>query len=182
MIQELIQIKESDSLDAVCARFGEFLGLNQPVKTNVMKRVLEDQLFAHDLISCRNTPGFLSVLLNDPVNNQYEVSHEVEDHSTLELTSRITKALINWGKAGFSKVDPKIYTKRMSACEGCSHFVEPPRKLIYKLIKKVNKEAKICNLCGCVASRKALLPSESCPAPHDKLPGMSKWEEPLQEN
>jgi len=163
MIEEFLEIKETESWDELCTRMGSVLGLEGPVPSSVLKRVMDDPLYAHHLITCRNTPGFLNVLLNDPRNKVYEVPETVEEKTNIELISGVSRALLRWGKAGFSKVDEETYQERLATCRQCSHFVDPPRKLLYKVMMIKKPSEKICKLCGCFISRKAKLSTESCP-------------------
>jgi hypothetical protein len=164
MMQELLKIDGTESWEDLCTRLGKTLGLDQPVSSSVMRRVMDDPLYAHDLLSCRNTPGFLKVLLHDPRNEAYKPPVQIAEKTTLQLLSKASSALFKWGKAGFSTVDEETYQRRFNTCLQCVHLVEPPDKLLYRLMTSGKPNEKICNLCGCVAAKKARLPTESCPA------------------
>ena len=65
------------------------------------------------------------------------------------------------------------------ACRACPHLVDPPAdRLLYKLSTGSPVERKICDACGCVASRKARLPSEGCPKADPSDPARTRWGEP----
>ena len=71
MITELTSITSLDSFSEMCTRMGAFLGLNKPIPENAMRRAIEDDNYANNLITCRNAEGFLQALLDDPVNESY---------------------------------------------------------------------------------------------------------------
>jgi len=185
MIQELLAVKENESLPEMCERLGIFLGLEKPVPINVLLRAIDDPLYASDLIICRNAPGFLIPLLKDPKNQAYAPSQEIESKSNWELTQKAVKTLVNWGKAGFSVVDDETLERRENACLACPHLSEP-QKLVQKIIpsKEINQKIgqrtgkKVCNLCGCNVSKKIRIPSESCPDKHPTQAAMTRWGEP----
>lgn len=179
MIEELLEVDETTSWEEVCKRFGEFLGLETAVQSGVLRRAMEDPLYAHDLITSRNTPGFLAVLLRDPQNNEYEPVRTADKKSTAELVAKASEAFFKWGKAGFSTVDDETFEQRWSACTSCEHLSEPPDQLAYKIIASKKSDRRVCNACGCVASRKAKLPTEKCPVASPVNPGMNRWGQPM---
>src|SRR5215471_1732106 len=97
MIRELIEVRETDSWEDTCKRLGTFLGLKEPVPSCVMSRAIDDAVYAHDLISCRNAPEFLKGLLNDPANRSYEPARETNKRSNRELAAKAAGALFKWG-------------------------------------------------------------------------------------
>ncbi|NEP52731.1 MAG: hypothetical protein F6K65_29580 [Moorea sp. SIO3C2] len=187
MIQELLAVKENESLSEICVRLGTFLGLEEPVPMNVLLRAMEDPIYANDLIICRNAPGFLIPLLKDPRNKAYEIPQQIEPKTNLELAQKAVKTLIGWGKAGFSVVDDETLARRENACLACPNLSEP-QKLVQKLIpsKDVTQKLgertgnKVCQLCGCNVGKKIRIPSESCPEQHPTAAAMTRWGEPRE--
>jgi hypothetical protein len=182
MITELIEVQETESWDEICLRLGRFLGLNSAVPSSVMRRAMDDPLFAHDLISCRNTPAFLNVLMSDPANKYYEPAQEVIKRSSFELASKAAGALLKWGKAGFSQIDKETYERRYNACLACEYLVDPPNQIAYKISFAKKNDRKICNACGCVAAKKARIPTEACPMADPTNHALNRWGEPMKIN
>ena len=178
MIPELNNIDGTESWDELRERFGKVLGLDSPVPAAVMRRAMADSIFAHRLLTSRNSRGFLDSLMRDPRNRAYDVAEPPTELSNRELIGKAAKALVSWGKSGFSQVDQETYTRRIDACHGCPNLGEPGNQLVYKLRRK-SEDSRVCKLCGCVAARKARLPTESCPAAHPTEPGLSRWGEPV---
>lgn len=180
MIQELLNVKPTDSFQDICSRMGTFLGLDEQVPENAMHRAIEDQDYANNLIMCRDAPGFLKVLLNDPVNGQYAKV------SNTALIKKATGAFLRWGKAGFSVVSEEILETRENACLGCE-YISAPQTVLQKLVtskatEQIGKRVAdcVCKLCGCSLSKKIRLPSESCPAVHPENSQLNRWGEPTQ--
>jgi hypothetical protein len=190
MLEEMLAVDETASLDEVRAEMGRFLGLDEPVPAVVVRRAVEDPLYAHELVISRNAPGFLRALLNDPGNAAYaqapavaqpvEAGTEAIRRSNLGLAAKAAKALVKWGKGGFEQVDLPIYERRVSACKACPNLIDPPDQLAYRLIRGEGFDRKICNLCGCVASKKARLETETCPGVDPRDPSINRWGEPVR--
>lgn len=194
MLDELLAARETESMEELCARLGTFLGREQPVAPSVVRRFSADPEFAQNLITCRQTPAFLQVLLNSPETKKYEQPEDMQpvqkqtaenmasahQRSSLELAAKAAKAFIKWGQAGFSQVDAATYQRRLNACRACPHFVEAGQQIVYRLATtEKDDKRKICNVCGCVVASKARLPGETCPMPHPEDPTLNRWCEPL---
>jgi hypothetical protein len=186
MIQELLEIKPNESFPEMCARLGTILGLDEPIPENVLHRAIDDPGFANDLITCRNAPEFLRVLINDARNADYipKVS-ETKTINNKELIQNASKALLRWGKAGFSVVDDATLEKREDSCLACPNLLAP-EKMLQKLVGKKTKAVigrrtgkQVCSLCGCNVSKKIRIPTESCPAQHPTKIGLTRWEEAM---
>ena len=149
------------------------LGLEQPLGEDVVRAAAEDPIYAHHLRVCRNAPDLLRSLLANPPRARERV-----EASDLELIGKAAKALWNWRKAGFSKVDTATFERRWSACTACPHLVQPPDRTLYRLTSFQEGDNRVCNLCGCVASRKVQLPTETCPTAHPDDPALTRWSEP----
>jgi len=181
----------SESWDELRLRFAKELGLDEPVPSATLRRALNDEDFAHRLLVSRNAPGFLRPLIDDPDNLKYadpseslraEVyasRPEPARRSNAELAKNAAAALLRWGKSGFTQVSPEVYATRTAACNACPHLTEAPNQLAYKVKLAREEDMRVCNLCGCVAARKARLPDERCPGAHPSEAGMNRWGEPL---
>lgn len=184
MIQELLDIKPTDSFLEMRARMGAFLGLEEPLPENAMRRAINDEDFANSLITCRDAPGFLKPLINDPKNEIYATKEA--NLSNTQLIGKATQAFVKWGKAGFSVVDKDILEKRENACLGCENLMKPETALQ----KLVSSEASdqigrrtsnaSCRACGCNISKKIRLPTEACPVEDKNQAGFTKWGEEIK--
>lgn len=72
-------------------------------------------------------------------------------HTFLDLTNNLTKALVEWQRAGRPVVTSEQWNKRLTICRGCEYWSEI----------KTTKIAK-CKKCGC-SSGKLLLSTSKCP-------------------
>lgn len=186
MIQLLSDIGEATPMPEMQDRLGEVLGLGRAVPMPVLLRAIEDPGFASDLITCRNAPDFLAALFDDKRTRAYAPAAEKEAASPVRLAGKAASALARWGKAGFSTVDDETLERRESACLTCPHLTEP-ESLLQKMVPvgPVSGDLgsrlgrRTCNLCGCVATKKIRLPTESCPGGHPVRDGMTRWGEPM---
>jgi len=183
MIQELLDVKASDSFSEMCARMGAFLGMEEPLPENAMRRAIEDEEYANNLIACRDAPGFLKALINDPQNDSFAPKNDSVTNA--QLIGRATKAFVKWGKAGFSVVDQKVLESRENACLGCENLMKP-EKVLQKLMSSKSKDQIgkratdcTCKACGCVISKKIRIPTEACPVEDKNRPGFNKWGEAI---
>jgi hypothetical protein len=189
MIQELLDIKEGESIDELRARFGRVLGHRGPVPVAAFVRATEDPSYCSYLLTSRGSPGFLEPLLNDPANDAYAPREEDPSHSSVALAGRAAKALAQWGKAGFTIADPDTIERRERACLSCPHLTEPSTKL-QKLMpsRPVSDELgrrtgdKVCAECGCQVAKKFRLPTEQCPVEDPDRPRFTRWGDPFAES
>lgn len=185
MLEELLAVEKSASLDELCQQMGQFLGLAEPVPAAVVRRVVDDPLYAHELVISRNAAGFLRVLLNDPANARYveqsdtAVAPTAIKRSNLELATKAAGALAKWTRGGFAQVDLATYERRFSICKACPNLIDPPDQLAYRLVRGEGLDRKICNACGCVASKKARLATEACPVADPQNAAINRWGEPI---
>ena len=185
MIQRLLDVTESTPIPEMRARLGEVLGLGRPVPMAVLLRAIEDPGFAGDLITCRNSPEFLAALFDDRRTRAFAPAAEAAAASPVKLAGKAATALARWGKAGFSTVDAEALERRESACLTCPHLVEP-QSALQKMVPVGARSGavgsrlgrKVCELCGCIATRKVRLPTETCPGAHPVLAGLTRWREP----
>jgi hypothetical protein len=99
--------------------------------------------------------------------------------STTELALRAARALVNWGKAGFTTTDEETVRRRLSVCLGCPHMMRAPNRLAYQFTCNGETDPRICVLCGCMLSWKVRLASETCPDQDPDHAGFSRWGEPI---
>jgi hypothetical protein len=191
MIDKLHQLKQSQSWEEVRLEFGKYLGLEEAAPAGVTRRAMEDRMFAHYLVVCREHPSYLEKLLKDPKNKKYEdtaagagvpVVPAAVERSNLELVAKASKSLLKWAKAGFERVDQVEYDKRFEACKNCLFLAAAPDKIVYKFKLKNETDMRVCNACGCVASRKARLATEACPKADPANPGFNRWGQPMVGN
>lgn len=190
----MYELKPGVSPEELQAQFAEYLGTADPVPIGVILHAVEDQYFRSNLMLCRNRPDMLRSLFSNPKNVEFEEQYRSESklggdtqaelpgqHGTLELLGRASKAVFSWAKVGFANVDMATFERRFSACQGCDMLSDPPTKMIYKLVKTKHTDPRICGACGCVASRKARMASESCPLASKEDSQLNRWGEPLME-
>jgi hypothetical protein len=191
MLDKLKQLEQSRSWDDVRLEFGKYLGLEGPAPSGVIRRAMEERMFAHYLVVCREHPSYLGKLLTDPKNKEYEDKAAdaaapafpvADDRSNLELVAKVSKSLFKWAKAGFARVDPAEFDKRFEACKSCSFLAAAPDKMVYKFKLKNETDMRVCNACGCVASRKARLATEVCPEAGPANRGFNRWGQPMPGN
>lgn len=171
VLQELID--KDVSWDSMRLEFGAYLGLPDPVPSAVLKKAINDEKYACYIASARNNPEFLQMLFNVPP----EVK---EDHTSLQLLGKAARSLINWGASGFGFAGETLYTTRLNACSSCEYLRAAPDKAIYNFKMSNDTDDRICSACGCVASRKARLASESCPVQSIKDPSLNRWGEAIK--
>lgn len=190
MIDALLNVHDGESWDDLRGRVGGTLGLDGPVPSPVLRRMMAEPAFAHNVLTCRNTPGFLLALFDDPRTRAYHDAADdapaapaarrtASERSSAELLRSAAGALMRWGKAGFSTVDAATFQRRWEACQACAHLMEPPgEKLLYRVRLASDVDGRVCDACGCVAARKARLPGENCPVASDADPLLNRWGEP----
>ncbi len=182
-----IMFKNVQSVEDGCEKIAGFLKLDKPVNRDVFISVVEDTTYAGNIMMTRNTPTFLNYLLENPSRLWTEAETDVHDtakvieRSNVELLRKAAQSLLVWSGSGAQVVDDETYKRRLAACETCPHYIEPPKKLIYKAVSLLSKgkSRKICNLCGCVSINKAKLATESCSDSHTDLPGYTRWGEQI---
>jgi hypothetical protein len=155
---------------------GELLGLGAPVPEAVLTGALQDEGYARNLLVSRRQPSLLAYLLAHPPRKA--VTGGAAPGSNLDLARKASVALWEWARTGFSTVDDATFHKWLDACAGCPHQTERPDGLLHR-IAGGRADGKICGICGCPLSRKALLGSEGCPERHPTKPGLTRWDEPV---
>ena len=192
-MQSLDAFKTSGSWGDLQVELGKYLGLNEPVSLGVLKRSIKDRLFAHYLAVCRDHPAYLEKLLNDPKNEDYRHADialpaseapqipEGDAQSNMKLIAKAGKSLFNWAKSGFSRMDAAGIKQRMAACESCPALSAAPDKIVYKFKLKNETDMRVCNICGCVASRKVQIRDEQCPKEDPDNPGKNRWGQVIEQ-
>jgi hypothetical protein len=167
----------SGTLTEQRTQLGELLGLGGPASADVLVSAVEDREYARNLLLCKDAPPLRDFLLANPPRR----APITEDPSTSQLLASASKSFWAWTKSGFALVDEATYQRRFGTCQQCPDLIEPPRKRVYQIVgvTGASDDSKVCARCGCVASKKARLPHESCPAAHAELAGMNRWGEPL---
>lgn len=181
MIQEIKEITEAGTWDEMRQQLGAYLGIKDPVPSAMLNRAMNDDKFAYYLLTCRNQPKFLEALQADPRNKEFEPAVANGEKSTVQLATTAAKAMLRWSKSGFTQVEKDVYEQRFAACLRCPHLSEPPDKMVYKLTSGDATDRRVCNACGCVASRKTKLPTERCPEPDPENPAVNRWGQPMEE-
>lgn len=180
MIEIIKELEGAQSWNEMRKELGNLLGLDEPVSSAVLRRAREDDKFASYLMMSRHNIKTLNLFLNAPKNKEYEISNTAIEHTNVELAKRATKAIFNWGKSGFQKVDEAVFNTRFSACEQCEFLKEAPDKLAYQVTLTRRSSNKVCSACGCTAAKKAWLPTESCPVEDPSRQGFNLWGEAIK--
>ena len=201
----LEHLTAAGSMPEVRQRFAQFLGLDDALPDRVIHRALSDRPFLHNLIVSRGSPQFLQILISDPKNAAFPeppasvaeleaptsaaeggdapADATAEDlPGSFRLAARAAGALARWGAAGIVRVEPEVFEQRWSACQACPHLVEPPRRMVYRISESLaprQADPRVCSACGCVAQRKARLPTERCPRADPAQPGLNRWGQAL---
>jgi hypothetical protein len=169
-------IDSNPSLKEECVRLGAELRLDKPVPDAVYLGALHDHDYARNLFLCSGAPPLLDFLMRNPpgVPGQGAQAQDDQDYSSLELVAKASKSFWAWTKSGFKLVDEAVYERRLSACRACPKLITHPEKAAYALVKESDK---ICSSCGCVVTKKARMPHETCPVADPDRPGLNRWGE-----
>lgn len=158
------------SVDDGCGQLAKILGLNKPVAPEVFYGALGDDTYANNLLTCREAPKFLEVLLNNPPKREKNVKHS--EHEATHLLATASKALFKWARTGFLVAKEEVISERLRKCLQCPNMV--PIKggnVMYKVLKT----KAICKLCGCDIEQKARINSEMCPDKDPSNKGYNRW-------
>lgn len=166
---------DEENLEGKCLEFAETLGLDEPVSVAVLEAAISDESYAHNLMTSRRSPVMLQYLLANPPKPRATAGQQ--RFSNTELVKKAATAILKWGKVGFTVVDQDTLERRRAACFSCSHLIDPPDQVVYRLTG-ADESQKICELCGCNVRKKIKLPTESCPDRHPDQASMNRWGEP----
>jgi hypothetical protein len=172
----LAEIKTLDNWEDVRHHVGELINFDGELPDAVINRVLTDEKFALYLVMTKDSPKLQYQLL---YNTTLQTKEEKAPSNT-DLLIKASGSLFKWAKAGFTQISEVAYEKRINACHSCPNLKEPAKKAVYLASKLAGGEQSVCGLCGCVAARKAKLPTESCPAQDPVNPSFSRWGEPFK--
>jgi hypothetical protein len=173
------------SVEDQCVTLGEMMGMDTPVPENILLAALDDDTYARQLIASRNAPVWRDYLLQHPPKAKSGENVPAQSsHSNLQLIARASKALLRWGRIGFSAATPELIARRENACLNCPHL-RPPNSSLEKLATPAEFKDEpgerlgnlVCGMCGCGARNKIRLPSESCPDAHPTAKGYNRWGE-----
>lgn len=159
------------SIEDGCRQLATLLGLGAPVAPGVLVAALQSEEYARNLLTCRRTPAFLAVLLDNPVRMQPQELHA--DQGTMALMKTASQALARWSKVGFSVVDDAVRERRLHACLVCPNLRTSgaAQPLAFTAMQTHAR----CALCGCDVEKKARMASEMCPGEDPGVPGQNRW-------
>jgi hypothetical protein len=143
--------------------------LGTRVSTTVAIAAAHDPLYLHHLLVCRDTPGFLGHLLQNPPDIA-SIGVSRNGSSTGQILANFARSVISWGRSGFRTVSNEVYQRRLQACSSCPHLVGG-----YDRGQALSTPGLdgVCSLCGCPVKRKARLATEQCPDISET--GNSRW-------
>lgn len=179
MIATFKEIETIDNWDARREKVGELLGLTDAVPSAVLRRIIDDRKFAAYLVNSRHSPELLQMLFDAPQTRAYEEPADVEHISDFDLVRKASTSFLEWARAGAPRIDPDVFERRFSACEGCEFLAESPNRLIYRVRLRRGSDTRVCSKCGCPAAAKARRPTERCPATDPANPALTRWGEPV---
>lgn len=180
MKQYFTGLQELNNWNEIQIKFGEIINVKGTVPVSVINRAFADDRFAFYLVLTKDSPDLQKQLFEDSKNREFEEKKFEEIFSNKKILAKASGALFKWAKAGFTQVDDATFERRMAACKSCPHLKQPPAKTVYKISKLTGGDQSVCGLCSCVVSRKAKLPTESCPAIHPENSSLNRWGEPLK--
>jgi len=169
------------SISDMRARLGNWLRLRDPVSEEVLIAVVSHPSYARRLAAARGFPDAVAWLIARPpalpesARRMVDAMTRDAGPGTAGLLASAAKALMRWTTDGFRFVDEETRQRRWAACQTCPHLTEPSGKGLHQAIKLMRPEAKICGLCGCIASAKARLRHEQCPDADPDDPSQTRW-------
>ena len=187
MSQVMYERPSSEPSAELRAHLGDVLGIGRPVSAAVAAAIVTHQGYARYLMAAQgNLPVLEHLMASPPPSGRSAVRFATvvpdtgaeSTRSAAALLMDASRSLLRWAGTAFQPVDDDIYERRLAACARCEHFVEPPDRLVYTIVTAGDRMAKVCALCGCVTSRKARMPHESCPAIDPYDPALTRWGEP----
>ncbi|MEP6620925.1 MAG: hypothetical protein ABJE47_16490 [bacterium] len=164
-------MSETATPEDACREFGEFLGVGDAVSPTVLRAALADPVYARKLVGSRGAPDAVRYLLARPP----AVRDGASQVSDANLARHAAKALARWVFAGMKRVDEATYARRTTACQSCEFFKASGDSALYALVGGAREG--VCGQCGCVATSKASMPTESCPSMDPARPGFTRWGE-----
>jgi len=172
-----------ESLQELRSFLTSFLGVTESLPNAVVASAAVDPLYFHHLLTCRDAPKLLAIMLKSPPRSNTTATTDKTNLTNVNLSKKAIKSFWKWAKTGFSFVEKERYEARLKTCYSCPNCTTPTEAILYKLLavsKTDANENKICGLCGCLVARKAMLPSESCPDTHPFNSTLTRWGEQLE--
>jgi len=174
-------------MDEARRKLAELLGLDAPVSEAVVRAAVGSPLYAMHLLASRHSAHFLTLLLAHPpavpaaadADDDTEAAGAGEPGSTATLLLRFGKAMMEWGKSGFRRVEPEVAERRLAACAACPHLRAPGGSILRRLAGAAGLDGHSCGLCGCNVSAKVAVATEHCPGADPRRPGFTRWGDPL---
>ena len=161
LLQQIV-IPEYASVEQGRCHLGEILGLDDPVPQRVLLTALTDSNYAHNLLVRRGSREELLAFIQ---TSTAAVMPQGRDRDNRELLISFREAMLRWARIYFTVVDAETRARRTTACEGCEHYSDAPATLLYRIAEPFRSgPRKICGLCGCLLSKKILMPAERCPS------------------
>lgn len=178
------------TLDDVRDQLARILEYDESIPLDVVKAAITHPDFGRRLIASRghcDTIRHLIARAPSPGRSEtrfaFDPARRTEpqaavNHSSAELVAQASSSLLRWAATAFRPVDEATYARRWNACSTCEHLTEPSGNVVHDLTKLFAPSAKVCGLCGCVASKKARIPHEACPATDAFDAALTRWGEP----
>lgn len=168
------------SIEQQCIEMAAILGMDEPVREEVLRAAVADSTYAHNLLVCRGNQEYLGHLLANPP--RVATRSDAGALSTATLARNAAESLMRWARTGFSTVPDAKYQQRLEACEQCPHLQTPPedRAVLYSIAGARVRDKTVCGKCGCVVKVKARRVSDTCPDSHPEKAGLNRWGEPWQ--
>ena len=178
------QRSTAPSTEELRAQMTDWLGVAEPVSDPVLTAAFAHPGYRRRLHVARQSPQALDHLLANPpelpagARTMVGLSEPlVGDQSSGALARRAGRSLARFAASGFDLVDEATRARRWDACQSCPHLREPSQSRAHRVVKRARADARVCGLCGCVASMKVRPASERCPGTDPGDPGLSRWGE-----
>jgi hypothetical protein len=182
--EPLIEI-EGETFADKCQTFAYMLGLDEPVRREVLEAAIDYPAYARSLMAARDKPERLSDLLHNPPLQGS--SEPLNNFTNSKLVAKASSALMKWALSGFPTVSKSTLEKRENACLACPNLIAPSSQLQRITASSVVSDQigrrtgnKSCSACGCVITNKIRLSTESCPVASQENPALNRWGEELK--
>lgn len=175
----MIETNTTETIEQQRIEMAAILGLDEPVREEVLRAAVADSTYAHNLLVCRGNEEYLTHLLANPP--RLAARDDAAEISAASLVSNAAESLMQWARTGFSTVTDSVYRQRLDVCEQCPHLQVPPakRRALYRIAGVSANERAVCGKCGCAVTVKARRTSDTCPDAHPTRQGFNRWDEAL---
>jgi len=182
--EPLLEI-EGETFEDKCRTFAYMLGLEEPVRREVLEAAIDYPAYARSLMAAKDKPErFSDLLYNPPIIGS---SKPLNNFTNAKLVAKASSALLKWAASGFPTVSISVLRKREDACLACPDLMAPTHRLQQisasgELSDQVGRRTgnKSCAACGCVITNKIRLATESCPVADPANSGFNRWGEPIR--